>query len=159
MDLSKYYLYTVPAGQTETLFGFVSVGFDKPATTADKAKTYGNFLDNINFQLYHPLSGSSTTHGSAVIGGSDGTTGGTSASSSGHTVTVDNKLATYVTDGEPLKIQAVIKKTDADAGCEFVGVHYTKQDENGNPKTEFLQLAGNVIEDTGSLTDEQKKGK
>ena len=159
VDLSKYYLYTVPAGQTDTLFGFVSVGYKDSPTTADKAKTYGNFLDNINFQLYHPLSGSTTTHGSAVVGGSDGSSSGEGTASSGHTVTVDNKLATYVTDGEALKIQAIVKKADADAGCEFVGVYYTTQDENGNPKTVFLQLVGNEIEDTGSLTDEQKKGK
>lgn len=158
VDLSKYYLYTVPAGQTDTLFGFVSVGYKDSQTTADKAKTLGNFLDNINFQLYHPLSGSSTTHGSAVVGGSDGTTEG-EGESAGHEVTVNNKLATYVTDGEALKIQAIVKKADADAGCEFVGVYYTTQDENGNPKTEFLQLVGKVIEDTGSLTDEEKKGK
>ena len=158
VDLSKYYLYTVPAGQTDTLFGFVSVGYVDSTTTADKAKTYGNFLDNINFQLYHPLSSSTTTHGSAVVGGSDGTTEG-EGGSNGHKVTVDDKLATYVTDGEPLKIQAIVTKADADDGCEFVGVYYTKQDENGNPKTVFLQLAGNEIEDTGSLTPEQKKGK
>ena len=153
VDLSKYYLYTVPAGQTETVFAFVSVGCKD-----NQGKTYGNFLDNINFQLYHPLSGSSTTHGSAVVGGSDGTTEG-EGGSDGHKVTVNDKLTTYITDGEPLKIQAIVKKADADAGCEFVGVYYTKQDENGTPKTVFLQLAGNVIEDTGSLTDEQKKGK
>lgn len=158
VDLSKYYLYTVPAGQTDTLFGFVSVGYENSPTTADKAKTYGNFLDNINFQLYHPLSGSTTTHGSAVVGGSDGTTEG-EGSKDGHSVTVDGKLATYITDGRPLKIQAIVKKADAKAGCEFVGVYYTTQDENGKPKTVFLQLAGNEIEDTGSLTDEQKKGK
>ena len=156
VDLSKYYLYTVPAGQTDTLFGFVSVGYVNSPVSADKAKTLGNFLDNINFQLYHPLSGSTTTHGSAVVGGSDGTTEG-EGGSEGHKVTVNNKLATYVTDGESLRIQAIVKKADADAGCEFVGVHYTKQDENGNPKTVFLQKAGNEIEDTG--TDEQKKGK
>ena len=154
VDLSKYYLYTVPAGQTETVFAFVSVGCKD-----NQGRTYGNFLDNINFQLYHPLSGSATNHGSAVIGGSDGTTAGGGTANSGHTVTVDKQLATYVTDGEPLKIQAIVKKADAGAGCEFVGVYYTNQDENGNPKTVFLQLAGNVIEDTGSLTDEQKKGK
>ena len=45
IDLSKYYLYTVPAGQTETLFGFVSVGYVKSQTTADIATTYGNVLD------------------------------------------------------------------------------------------------------------------
>ena len=153
IDTSKYYLYTVPAGQTDTLFGFVSVGY-----VNGSGKTYGNFLDNINFQLYHPLSGSSTTHGSAVIGGSDGTTEG-EGTSGGHKVTVDDKLATYVTDGEALKIQAIVKKADADNGCEFVGVYYTTQDENGNPVTQFLQLAGNEIADTGSLTDEEKKGK
>ena len=158
VDLSKYYLYTVPAGQTDTLFGFVSVGYENSPTTADKAKTYGNFLDNINFQLYHPLSGSTTTHGSAVVGGSDGTTEG-EGSKDGHSVTVDGKLATYITDGRPLKIQAIVKKADAKEGCEFVGVYYTTQDKNGKPKTEFLKLAGNEIEDTGSLTDEQKKGK
>ncbi|MGN0452079.1 MAG: InlB B-repeat-containing protein [Acutalibacteraceae bacterium] len=158
VDLSKYYLYTVPAGQTDTVFGFVSVGYVDSQTTADKAKTYGNFLDNINFQLYHPLSGSTSTHGSAVVGGSDGTAEGEGASE-GHTVTINNKLATYITDGEKLKVQAVIKKADADAGCEFVGLYKTNPDKNGNPETVFLKLAGNVIDDTGSLTEDQKKDK
>ena len=158
IDLSKYYLYTVPAGQTETLFGFVSVGVVGSTVSADKAKTYGNFLDNINFQIYHPLSGSSTTHGSAVVGGSDGTTEG-EGGSEGHEVTVGNELKTYVKDGEPLKVQAIVKKADADDECEFVGLYYTKQDDKGNPVTVFLQRAGNEIDDTGSLTDEQKKDK
>ena len=158
VDLSKYYFYTVPAGQTDTLFGFVSVGYVDSIATADKAKTYGNFLDNINFQIFHPLSGSTSNHGSAVVGGSDGTSGGTGATN-GHEVTIDNKLSTFVTDGEPLKIQAVVKKADVDDSCEFVGVYHTELDENGNPKTEFLKLAGNVIDDTGSLTEEEKAGK
>lgn len=158
LDLKKYYHYTVPAGQTDTVFGFVSVGVYNTSAPSGKEKTYGNFIDSINFQIYHPLSGSTTTHGSAVVGGSDGTTSGT-GSSSGHTVTIDNKLTTYVVDGEPLKIQAIVKKADVDDGCEFVGVYRTKQDQNGNPVTEFLRLAGNEIEDTGSLTDEQKAGK
>ena len=158
VDLSKYYLYTVPAGQTDTVFGFVSVGYVDSIAPANKAKTYGNFLDNINFEIYHPLSGSTSNHGSAVVGGSDGTSGGEGATS-GHKITIDNKLSTFVTDGEPLKIQAVVKKADVDDGCEFVGVYHTEHDENGNPKTEFLKLAGNVIEDTGSLTEEEKAGK
>lgn len=158
LDLNKYYFYTVPAGQTDTLFGFVSVGYVDSITTPDKAKTFGNFLDNINFEIFHPLSGSTSTHGSAVVGGSDGTSGGTGATA-GHQVTIDNRLSTFVADGEPLKIQAVVKKEDADDGCEFVGVYHTDLDENGNSKTEFLKLAGNVIEDTGSLTDEEKAGK
>ena len=158
VDLSKYYFYTVPAGQTDTLFGFVSVGYVDSITTADKAKTFGNFLDNINFEIFHPLSGSTSTHGSAVVGGSDGTSGGTGATA-GYQVTIDNKLSTFVADGEPLKIQAVVKKGDALDGCEFVGVYHTNLDENGKSKTEFLKLARNVIDDTGSLTEEQKANK
>ncbi len=158
VDLSKYYFYTVPAGQTDTVFGFVSVGYVDSITTADKAKTFGNFLDNINFQIYHPLSGSTSNHGSAVVGGSDGASGGAGATA-GHEVTIDNKLSTFVTDGETLKIQAVIKAADLADGCEFVGVYHTEHDENGNPITEFLKLAGKVIDDTGSLTEEEKAGK
>ena len=158
VDLNKYYFYTVPAGQTDTLFAFVSVGYVDSITTADKAKTFGNFLDNINFEIYHPLSGSTSNHGSAVVGGSDGTSSGEGATA-GHEVTIDNKLSTFVIDGEFLKIQAVVKKADADDGCEFVGVYHTEHDENGNPITEFLKLAGNVIDDTGSLTEEEKAGK
>ena len=158
VDLSKYYLYTVPAGQTETVFGFVSVGYTDSPVLGDKAKTYGNFLDNINFQLYHPLSGSTSSHGSAVIGGSDGTAEG-EGSKEGHEVTIDNNLTTYIKDGEPLKIQAIVKKDDADDGCEFVGVYYTKLNDNGDVERIFLQLAGNEITDTGSLTDQEKEGK
>ena len=158
VDLSKYYFYTVPAGQTDTLFAFVSVGYVDSITTADKAKTFGNFLDNINFEIYHPLSGSTSNHGSAVVGGSDGASGGAGATA-GHEVTIDNKLSTFVTDGETLKIQAVIKAADLADGCEFVGVYHTEHDENGNPTTEFLKLAGNVIDYTDSLTEAEKAGK
>ncbi len=159
LDTSKYYLYTVPSGQTATLFGFVSVGYTDSPVSADKAKTYGNFLDNINFEIFHPLSGSTTLHGSGVVGGSDGTVGGEGSSGSGHEVTVDKSLITYAVDGEPLKVQAVIKAGDASAGCEFVGLYYTKQKTDGSLETKFLQKAGNEIDDTGSLTDEQKKDK
>ena len=157
LDLSKYYLYTVPAGQTDTIFGFVSVGVKNSTASSGKEKTYGNFVDDINFVLYHPLSGSTTTHGSVIISSSDGSTGG-SGSSTGHPVSVGGNYTTYITDGETLKIQAIVKKHDGDAGCEFVGAYYTKQ-TGGNPVTDFLKLSGNEIEDTGSLTEEQKDGK
>ena len=150
LDLNKYYLYTVPAGQTKTLFGFVSVGYVDSITTADKAKTYGNFVDNINFTLYHPFSGSSTTHGSAVIKGSDGSAIGGDASSTGG-------LTTYIKDGETLTVQAIVKQADVAGGCEFVGLYYTYRDGAGTLKTDFLQLAGNEVSE--SATDEEKVGK
>ena len=92
---------------------------------------------------------STTTHGSAVVR-SDGSVGGV-GSGSGYEVTINNKLTTYVTDGQTLTLQAVVRKADADAGCEFVGLYYTKQ-EGANATTVFLQTSGNVIDDTGSLT-------
>ena len=158
VDMDKYYLYTVPSGQTGTLFGFVSVGYVDSTTSADKAKTYGNFLDNVNFKIFHPISGSTTLHGSGVVGGSDGTTTG-EGSSTGYEVTVDKNLITYAVDGEPLRIQAVVKRDDAYAGCEFVGLYYTIQDASGNLVTTFLQKAGNEIDYRDDLTDEEKKDK
>lgn len=140
VDTSKYNLYTVPSGQTETLFGFVSVG-----VKGTNNKTLGNFLDNINFQLYHPLSASSTAHGSAVIG-EDGAT-------SGYEVSSTNRLDTYVTDGEVVKLQAVIKKEDAADGCEFAGVYYTKQDEKGEPVVTFLKASDGWTKSTNDAGD------
>ena len=159
-NLSGDYFYTVPADQTETIFGFVSVGGVKDASgTHSTQKTFGNFLDNINFKIFHPLSGSSTLHGSGVVSDSTGATSGESAISSGHQITVDNHLITYAVDGEPLKVQAVIKKKDADEGCEFVGLHYTVQDTSGNLGTTFLKKDGNEIDYRDNLTNEEKKNK
>ena len=159
-NLSGDYFYTVPADQTETIFGFVSVGgFANASGAPSTQKTYGNFLDNINFKIFHPLSGSSTLHGSGVVSDSTGATSGESAISSGHQITVDNHLITYAVDGEPLKVQAVIKKKDADEGCEFVGLYYTVQDTSGNLKTTFLKKDGNEIDYQDNLTNEEKKNK
>ncbi len=159
IDMNKYYLYTVPADQTETVFGFVSVGYLESTAAADKAKTYGNFLDNIHFQIYHPLSGSTTKHGSAIGVSSDGSTEG-EGEIIGHEITVDNALQTYVTDGLPLKVQAIIRAEDK-ADCEFSGFYYTKQNEDGTPTTVFIPKidSKNVIEDTEGLTEEEKAGK
>ena len=160
-NLSGDYFYTVPADQTETIFGFVSVGgFANASGAPSTQKTYGNFLDNINFKIFHPLSGSSTLHGSGVVSDSTGgTTSGESAISSGHQITVDNHLITYAVDGEPLKVQAVIKKKDADEGCEFVGLHYTVQDTSGKLVTTYLKKDGNEIDYKDNLTNEEKKNK
>lgn len=38
-------------------------------------------------------------------------------------------------------------------------MYHTELDKYGTPTTEFLKLAGNVIYDTGSLTEEEKAGK
>ena len=59
------YRYPVPNEQKKTIFAFVSV------QSAKKNNTFGNFLDGINFKLYHPLQGSTTPNGSASVNESD----------------------------------------------------------------------------------------
>ena len=139
VDLSKYYLYKVPSGQTQTIFAFVSV-----ETQSDKGeslkKTYGNFLDRINFNLYRSLTGSTTPHGSAVvIESSSGSSSGTEGSG-GHEVTVDNDVKAYVPDGTDLTIRALINSGDKET-VSFAGVYYTRQTENGII-TEFVANTG-----------------
>ena len=56
IDLSKYYLYPVPSGQSKTIFAFTSVDNSVPPNKTFEDPTYGNFLDNINFKLYRSLS-------------------------------------------------------------------------------------------------------
>ena len=151
----KYYTYKVPDKQNKTLFAFVSVGYVDSPTTGDKAKTYGNFLDGINFQTYHPLSASTTTHGSVIIGTSSGT------GDNEFEIGPGESHVTYVKEGDPIKIQAIITADDAVAGCEFVGAYYnhTKTDGSGDVNNVFLGVADNVIDDSDDLTDEDKKGK
>ena len=109
-----YYRYTVPTGQRQTLFGFVSV-----STEENKGKTFGNFLDGITFTIYHPLTASTTPHGSAII-----------------ISTLDNKqvgqyevkpnqdVDTYVQRGVALNLEVKFPE----AGVTFAGVYYKTSD-------------------------------
>lgn len=47
------YDYIVPQGQTQSIFGFVSVKSAPRASDGKSDKTYGNFLDNIAFKEYY----------------------------------------------------------------------------------------------------------
>ena len=137
LDSSKYYLYTVPSGQDKTLFAFTSVDNSPLPGKTTPDPTYGNFLDNVNFQLYHALSGSTTSHGSAVVGNSDGTSSG-EGEVIGHEITVDNSVATYVSDGQSLTIKAKIS-ADEKENVTFAGVYYTVRDSDGKGSvTRFL---------------------
>ena len=123
LSVGEYYQYTVPTGQTETIFAFSSV-----YSASDYQQT-GNFLDNINFKLYHPLSGSATAHGSASISiGTDGNT---------HPVLGNDTVRSYVLDGQTLTLKATVSAADAADGSEFAGVYYTTL-ENGKTVTKFF---------------------
>ena len=124
--------YIVPDGQTSTIFAFTAIkGYDA-SSDATKKNTYGNFLDNINFKLYQPLSSSSTMHGSANL-----VVGDKSVS-----VSYENSYAKYVLDGTALNIRAIVAKDDLmddhGNGVVFAGVIYTVADETGTAKQTFL---------------------
>ena len=124
--------YIVPDGQTSTIFAFTAIkGYDA-SSDATKKNTYGNFLDNINFKLYQPLSSSSTMHGSANL-----VVGDKSVS-----VAYENSYAKYVLDGTALNIRAIVAKDDLmddhGNGVVFAGVIYTVADETGTAKQTFL---------------------
>lgn len=135
IDLDKYNLYNVPVGQTSTIFAFVSVG-----SYNGGGKTFGNFLDNINFKIYHRLTGSTSTNGNGlVVESSDNTS---------HDIYVTDELLTYVDDNENLALTAVIKKEDFDEGCEFAGMYYTTIDSNGNEIVTFIHTGSDNVVDS-----------
>lgn len=103
-----YYQYMVPAGQTSSLFGFVSV---------DSAKgnpTYGNFLDCVNFDIFRYLTASSTANGTAAITGKDVTP---------LFVSYEHSVSAYVPDAVELTLTATIAPEDTE-NVIFAGVFY-----------------------------------
>lgn len=153
-DLGKYYLYAVPAEQNETLFAFTSVENSVSPSSGYADPTYGNFVDGIKFNLYRSLSASTTSHGSAIVGGSDGSITGEGAEA-GHEVTVGHIVSTYVLDGHDLEIEAIIKSDEAD-NVTYAGVYYTYQDlETGGSVTQFISANG---DNTGWVKKTKENG-
>lgn len=134
--------YTVPKGQTNTIFAFCSLSSGSLADP-DK-KTYGNLLDGINFELYQPISSSITPGG---IGGAENEnikiTSDITSSKSMHSVVLDGNECTILTtryDGEALK------------ECDFIGAYVTINNDDGTSATKFVTpYTGNISE----LTDEE----
>ena len=130
--------YTVPKGQTETLFAFTSLEGGR-ANVSDP--TYGNLLDDINFKLYQPISSSIT----------EGGTGGVHIGNA--TITNDlqngNLFYSTVNDGNECTIHT--KVTDGTTGHTFQGAYVTEYDEAGNSQTKFVD----VYSDTKGKTPEE----
>lgn len=119
------YQYPVPNEQKETIFAFVSV------QSAENNNTFGNFLDGINFKLYHPLHGSTTPNGSASVNESD-EKGNFSGS-----ISATQDLSAYIPDGGSYTIEAKIDAADTDT-VTFAGVYYTVPDGQGGSSTAFI---------------------
>lgn len=137
--------YTVPKGQTKTLFAFCSFTVSpnrKNGNSYTFDATYGNLLDDINFKLYQPISSSITEGGTG--GASDGNTTISSDIENG------NMLFSTVNDGETCTIHT--KVTDGNSGHVFQGAYVTVYDDAGNPITKFVKVYPG---DTSNLTEEE----
>lgn len=135
--------YTVPKGQTKTLFAFTSYSGGRLSNgNIIYDATFGNLLDDINFKLYQPISSSIT----------EGGTGGASAGNV--TISSDiqngNLLYTTVKDGQECTIHT--KLTNNDSGHTFQGAYVTVYDDEGNPQTKFVDV---YTGDTTGKTDEE----
>lgn len=137
--------YTVPKGQTKTLFAFCSFTVNPNRKSNNSYifdATYGNLLDDINFKLYQPISSSIT----------EGGTGGASAGNV--TISSDiqngNLLYTTVKDGQECTIHT--KPTEDKSGHTFQGAYVTVYDDEGNPQTKFVDV---YTGDTTGKTDEE----
>lgn len=125
--------YTVPKGQTKTLFAFCSFTVNPNRKSNNSYvfdATFGNLLDDINFKLYQPISSSIT----------EGGTGGASAGNV--TISSDikngNLLYTTVNDGQECTIHT--KLTNNDSGHTFQGAYVTVYNDAGNPETKFVDV-------------------
>lgn len=122
--------YTVPKGQTNTIFAFCSYSSGRlSGNTVIAAPTYGNLLDGINFDLYQPISSSITPGGIAgaetIKITSDIITG-----KSMHSVIRDGELCTLYTK----------KYEETLTDCTFTGAYVTVNNADGTSVTTFRDI-------------------
>lgn len=136
--------YTVPKGQTKTLFAFTSYsGARKTGSGYSYDATYGNLLDDINFKLYQPISSSIT----------EGGNGGVEAGNATITSDIQNGDLFFdtVIDGELCTIRTMrLDETDT---YEFQGAYVTVYTDDGTPVTRYVSVyEGDIY----GLTPEEK---
>ena len=149
--------YTVPKGQTKTIFAFCSYSSQrslngKPTGKLEYAPTYGNLLDDINFDLYQPIS-------TSITEGGIGSAGTENPDMSYVTIKSDiisgNALNSIILDGQECTIYTKQYNDGNIRDCKFQGAYITVNQDDGTPVTQFLNVyQGN---DINRLTDEQLK--
>lgn len=145
--------YTVPKGQTNTIFAFCSYSSGRlSGNTVIAAPTFGNLLDGINFDLYQPIS-------TSITEGGIGSAGTKNPDESYVTIKSDiisgNALNSIILDGQECTIYTKQYNDGNIRDCKFQGAYITENKDDGTPITQFLNVyQGNDID---SLTDEQLK--
>ncbi|MGN1123133.1 MAG: hypothetical protein ACI4RR_02220, partial [Eubacterium sp.] len=138
--------YTVPKGQTNTLFAFCS--YSSGRETSDDI-TYGNLLDGINFDLYQPMSASSTAGG---IGGVDAENADLSKVTIKSDITSGDSLHSVVLDGQYCTVYTAVYNEDNLKDCTFAGAYVTINNDDGTSVTKFIEPYKG---DISQLTDEE----
>ena len=141
--------YTVPKGQTSTLFAFCS--FSSGSKTNPNQLTYGNLLDDINFDLYQPISTSITEGG---IGGADAEQPDLSNVTIKSDIISGDALNSVVLDGKYCTIYTKEYNGGTLKDCSFEGAYITVNEADGTPVTRFLKIYDGDIR---GLTEEEKK--
>lgn len=140
--------YTVPKGQTNTLFAFCS--FSSGSKSNPNQLTFGNLLDDINFEIYQPISTSITEGG---IGGADAEQPDLSNVTIKSDIISGNALNSVVLDGKYCTIYTKEYNGGTLKNCSFEGAYITVNDAAGTPVTKFLKIYNG---DVSRLTDEEK---
>lgn len=136
--------YTVPNGQTNTLFAFCSLSSGQE----DKDDiTYGNLLDGIKFDLYQPISSSITPGG---IGGAQSD----KLEITSNIIINGKSMHSVLSDGEECTIYTQKYNDGKLQECKFVGAYVTTYNDEGRSNTIF---ATPYEGDPSELTEEQKK--
>ena len=143
--------YTVPKGQTSTLFAFCS--FSSGSKANPNQLTYGNLLDDINFEIYQPISTSITEGG---IGGADVENPDLSNVTIKSDITSGDSLHSVVLDGQYCTIYTKQYNGGKLTDCTFEGAYITVNEADGTPVTKFLKIFDG---DISGLTEEEKKTK
>ena len=139
--------YTVPKGQTKTLFAFTSYSSGMLSNGSIKPEpTFGNLLDDINFKLYQPISSSIT----------EGGYGGVHTGNATITSDIQNGNLFYstVTDGELCTIRTM--RLDEKDKYEFQGAYVTVFEDDGTPVTRYIPIYKDDHDEISRLTKEQK---
>lgn len=138
--------YTVPKGQTNTLFAFCS--YSSGRETRDDP-TYGNLLDGINFDLYQPMSTASTAGGIGSISVENPDLSQVTIKSD---ITSGDSLNSVVLDGQYCNLYTSIYNDETLKDCTFAGAYITINNDDGTSVTKFVKPYDG---DISSLTDEE----
>ena len=134
--------YTVPNGQTQTLFAFCSY---ESSNGSKYDPTFGNLLDGINFDLYQPFSTSTTPGGQGNVDNISVT----------NNITSGNPLHTKVLDGQYCTIYTSAVTNGSITGCTFQGAYVTINNANGTSSTTFVPVYSGSYEEINK--DEKAK--